>query len=168
MTTARNWGPAVGCYDLAEAILPSSGASHNQLAAIAMADGNHFRTTYHLYRALAAADPHPTAQANLEMIFKKILAMNTKDNMTENQKQNPGDSFIALFMRLHAMCHKGFIFVDHDDVEADMLSELAVALKERAIERILHKFVLVNISAQSFAGSRLDGNVDRSLVLKQF
>ena len=58
----RNWGPAIGYYDLAMVIYPASGASHNQLAVIALADGNHLRATYHLYRALSAHEPHPSAR----------------------------------------------------------------------------------------------------------
>jgi hypothetical protein len=70
----RNWGPAIGYYDLASVINPASGASQNQLAIIALADGNHLRATYHLYRALSAQEPHPTAKGNLEIELRKIMS----------------------------------------------------------------------------------------------
>ena len=163
VTKERNWGPAIGYYDLAGTIRPSSGASHNQLAVIALADGNHLRATYHLYRALAVEEPHPTAKGNLEIEFKKILVAWEKGELISNglQKdtQGPGKALLGWFMRLHARCYKGIDFPEHDELENEVLSQLAIDLKERSLEGTLNKFTLINIAAEYFAGVRLQGKL---------
>ena len=157
VTKERNWGPAIGYYDLAGAIRPSSGASHNQLAVIALADGNHLRATYHLYRALAVDEPHPTAKSNLEIEFKKILTAWDRSELISNEMQRdnqlPGKALLGWFMRLHARCHKGIDFAEHDELENEVLSQLAIDLKERSLEGTILKFVLINISAEFFASA---------------
>ena len=161
VTKERNWGPAIGYYDLAGAIYPTSGASHNQLAVIALADGNHLRATYHLYRALAVEEPHPTAKGNLEIEFKKISAAWNKGELisqgVQKDDQGPGKALVGWFMRLHARCYKGVEFPEHDELENEVLSQLAVDLKERSLEGTLNKFVLINIAAEYFAGVRVQG-----------
>ncbi|KAI9843450.1 MAG: hypothetical protein M1837_006296 [Sclerophora amabilis] len=163
VTKNRNWGPAIGYYDLAGAIRPGSGASHNQLAVIALADGNHLRATYHLYRALAVKEPYPSAKNNLEIEFKKVLAAWDKGELITNGPSQDGNSskaLLAWFVRLHARCYKGEDFAEHDELENEVLSQLAVDLKERSLENTLHKFVLINISAEYFASVRLQLNPD--------
>lgn len=159
-TKDRNWGPATGYYDLAGAIYPASGASHNQLAVIALADGNHLRATYHLYRALAVDEPHPTAKGNLEIEFKKILAAWSKGELivskpTPNDGGDAGKALIAWFVRLHARCYRGQDFAEHDELESEVLSQLAVDLKERSLDATLHKFILINVAAEYSAGVRV-------------
>ena len=157
----RNWGPAIGYYNLAEAIRPSSGASHNQLAVIALADGNHLRAIYHLYRALAVDEPHPTAKGNLEIEFKKVLTAWDKGEMIPKElprdSQGPGKALLGWFMRLHARCYKGIDFAEHEELENEVLSQLAIDLKERSLEGTIQKFVLINISAEFFASVRYQG-----------
>ena len=70
-TKYRNWGPAIGYYELANRIYPDLGTSHNQLAVIAQNDGNYFDVIYHLYRALAVAEPCLGSKTNLQIHFKK-------------------------------------------------------------------------------------------------
>ncbi|KAI9669795.1 MAG: hypothetical protein M1829_005050 [Trizodia sp. TS-e1964] len=156
----RNWGPATGYYDLAGAIYPASGASHNQLAVIALADGSHLRSTFHLYRALAVEEPYPTARPNLELEFKKILLAWEKGELITNTAgpNGQGRALIAWFVRLHARCYKGEEFSEHDELENEVLSQLMVELKERPLDGILQKFVLINVSAEYFAGVRLQEN----------
>ena len=157
----RNWGPAIGYYDLAGAIRPTSGASHNQLAVIAIADGNHLRSTYHLYRALAVEDPHVTAKGNLEIGFKKIIAAHEKGELINHSpSKDPSESGKALvgwFMLLQAQCYKGIDFPGHDELENEVLSQLAIDLKERSLESTLQKIILVNIAAEYYAGVQLRG-----------
>lgn len=156
-----NWGPATGYYDLATAIYPASGASHNQLAVIARVDANHLRATYHLYRALAVEEPHETAKGNLELEFKKIHTAWDKGELIINTPnrdiQKPGKALVGWFMRLHARCYNGIDFVEHDELESEVLSQLAIDLKERSLEGTLNKFILINISAEHFAAKRLRG-----------
>lgn len=161
MTKDRNWGPAIGYYNLAGLIYPASGASHNQLAVIALADISHLRATYHLYRALAAEEPHPSAKGNLEIEFKKLQEAWSKGesvvDSVEMDSRGPGKALIGWFMRLHAQCYRGVDFLEHEELESEVLSQLAVDLKERSLESTLNKFVLINVAAEYFAGVRLRG-----------
>ncbi|CRG87105.1 Protein SMG7 [Talaromyces islandicus] len=151
----RNWGPAIGYYDLASVIHPASGASHNQLAVIALADGNHLRATYHLYRALSAQEPHPTSKGNLEIELRKILSAWAKRELIPREDAGiPGKALTPWFVYLHAQCYKGLDFTEHDELENEVLSQLAVDLKERSLEGALQKFVLINIAAEDFATTR--------------
>lgn len=160
-TKDRNWGPAIGYYDLARAINPASGASHSQTAVIALVDLDHLRATYYLYRALAAEEPHPTAKGNLEIEFKKIEEAWSEGELIQSNPdrddQTPGKALVGWFMRLHARCYMGVEFPEHEELESEVLSQLAVDLKEHSLEGIFTKFVLINIAAGHFAGVRLQG-----------
>ena len=151
-----NWGPAIGYYDLAGAIYPPSGVSHNQLAVIARHRDQHLSAIYHLYRALAAEKSHPMAKANLELEFKKIETAWVKGEPAASAATESPQGFgMALenwFMRLHARCYKGLEFPEHEELENEVLSRLAVDLKERSLESLLNKIVLINITAQFSAG----------------
>lgn len=158
VTKERNWGPAIGYYDLATLIYPASGASHNQLAVIALADGNHLRATYHLYRALAAQEPHPSAKGNLEIEFRKVMSAWAKRELIRPEDAGiPGRALAPWFVYLHAQCYKGVDFPEHDELESEVLNQLAVDLKERSLEGTLQKFVLINISAEEFSRLRSNG-----------
>ncbi|CBF86507.1 uncharacterized protein ANIA_02271 [Aspergillus nidulans FGSC A4] len=153
----RNWGPAIGYYDLASVIYPASGASHNQLAVIALADANHLKATYHLYRALSAQEPHPTARGNLEIEFRKVLSLWAKGELIRRDDAGtPGRSLAPLFVYLHAQCYRGVDFPEHDELESEVLNQLAVDLKERSLEGILQKFCLINIAAEDSSRTRSD------------
>ena len=163
VTKDRNWGPAVGYYNLAGLIHPASGVSHNQLAVIALVDANHLSATYHLYRALAVEEPHPSARGNLEIEFRKIEEAWSNGELMKtdfvNKSQETGKALVAWFMRLHARCYRGVDFPEHEELESDVLSQLAVDLKERSFESTLSKFVMINIAAEYFAGVRLQGKL---------
>ncbi|KAJ5360675.1 DNA/RNA-binding domain E.t1.c1-type [Penicillium concentricum] len=151
----RNWGPAIGYYDLASVINPASGASQNQLAIIALADGNHLRATYHLYRALSAQEPHPTAKGNLEIELRKIMSLWAKRELIRPEDAGiPGRALTPWFLYLHAKCYKGTDFPEHDELESEVLSQLAVEIRERSLEGTLQKFCLINIAAEDFAKVR--------------
>lgn len=159
-TKDRNWGPAIGYYELAGTVYPKSGTPHNQLAVIALADGNHLSATYHLYRALATEEPHPTAQGNLEIEFKKISVAWARNELIASDppgSSTPGKALIAWFVRLHARCYKGEEFAEYDELESEVLSQLAVDLKERSLGSTLQKFILINIAAESCAATRFQG-----------
>ncbi|KAL5043962.1 hypothetical protein BDW71DRAFT_186875 [Aspergillus fruticulosus] len=151
----RNWGPAIGYYDLASVIYPASGASHNQLAVIALADANHLKATYHLYRALSAQEPHPTARGNLEIEFRKVMSLWAKGELIRRDDAGiPGRSLAPLFVYLHAQCYRGVDFPEHDELESEVLNQLAVDLKERSLDGILQKFCLINIAAENSSRTR--------------
>ncbi len=161
VTKDRNWGPAIGYYNLAGLIHPASGASHNQLAVIAQVDLNHLSATYHLYRALAVEEPHPSARGNLEIEFRKIEEAWSKGELIKayplRNSQEPGKALVGCFMRLHARCYEGLDFPEHEELESEVLSQLVVDLKERSFENTLSKIVMINIAAESFAGVRVEG-----------
>ncbi|KAJ5908529.1 hypothetical protein N7495_001211 [Penicillium taxi] len=151
----RNWGPAIGYYDLALAIYPASGASHNQLAVIALVDGNHFRATYHLYRALSAQEPHPSARGNLEIEFRKVMnAWAKRELIRPEDARIPGKALYSWFVYLHAQCYKGNDFPELDELESEVMSQLAVEIRERSLEGTLQKICMVNIAAEAFARAR--------------
>lgn len=160
VTKERNWGPAIGYYDLATVIYPASGASHNQLAVIALADANHLRATYHLYRALSAQEPHPTARGNLEIEFRKVTSLWAKGELIQHDDAGiPGRALAPWFVYLHAQCYRGMDFPEHDELESEVLNQLAVDLKERPLDGTLQKLCLINIAAEDFSRTRLDGNI---------
>ncbi|KAF2740747.1 hypothetical protein EJ04DRAFT_507763 [Polyplosphaeria fusca] len=151
----RNWGPAVGYYDLARELYPDSGHAHNQLAVIAQADSNHFRSTYHLYRSLASLQPHPRARPNLELDFKKIVSAWEKGELISNHRSTssnaPGRALVAWFIRLHSKLYKGTEFREHDELESEVLTQITIEIKEQALDSVLQKMILINMAAEYFA-----------------
>lgn len=169
----RNWSYAIGYYSLAFKINPDSGISHNQLAVIALADGDHFRAVYNLYRSLAAKEPHPMAKGNLELEFKKVIAAWDRGELIGRQTSGQGNgahrALKAWFVRLHSKCYRGEDFAGHDELENEVLSQLAVELKERSLEGLLQKFVLVNTAAEYFAFVKLQaGETTRERIRAYF
>lgn len=167
-----NWGPAIGYYDLAGAIYPTSGASHHQLAVIARHGGCHLRVTYHLYRALATEEPFPTARDNLELEIKKIEAAQSKGKLLSEARiansQSPEKATTGLFMLLHSRLYKGS-GVSEEELENGVLTQLATDLKERSMPGVLNKLVLINIAAQDFASVRsLGGSTDIMIHFQQW
>lgn len=150
----RSWEPALAYYCLASDLYPDSGSSHNQMAVIALADGNHLDALYHLYRAIAVKEPHPLAKGNLEIEFKKIT---TAWERGPHVKADSIATLILWFVRLHAKFYKGADFSTREELENEVLHRLAVLLKEQSIETTLEKFVLINVAAEYFAGERLKG-----------
>ncbi|KAK8152900.1 hypothetical protein BKA80DRAFT_314064 [Phyllosticta citrichinensis] len=169
----RNWSYAIGYYSLAFKINPDSGISHNQLAVVALADGDHFRAVYNLYRSLAAKEPHPMAKGNLELEFKKVIAAWDRGELIGRQTSGQGNgayrALKAWFVRLHSKCYRGEDFAGHDELENEVLSQLGVELKERSLEGLLQKFVLVNTAAEYYAFVKLQaGETTRERIRAYF
>jgi hypothetical protein len=130
------------------------------MAVIALADGSHLRAVYHLYRALAVEEPHPTAKGNLELEFKKITAAWNKGELIVSKPRSSeggeaGKALTSWFVRLHARCYRGQDFPEHEELESEVLSQLAVDLKERELDATLHRFILINVAAEHQAGVRV-------------
>lgn len=155
-TKDRSWDSSIAYYRLAGDLCPDSGSSHNQMAVIALADGNHLDVLYNLYRAIAVNEPHPLARKNLEVEFKKITASWEKNAFPQTRKDSEA-TLILWFVRLHAKLYKGEEFSTYDELENEVLSRLALLLKEQSFEVTLEKFVLTNIAAQYLAGLRVQG-----------
>ncbi|TVY84902.1 Protein SMG7 [Lachnellula suecica] len=154
-TKERSWAAALGYYGLANAFMPEYGTAHNQMAVIALADGNHLDAVYHLYRALAVNNPYSLAKGNLEIEFNKIKSL------WEKKRPPPKtDSLSTLewwFVLLHAKYYDGIDFQTHEELESEVLSRLALLLKEQSFEETLEKVILINLSAEYFAGQRIRG-----------
>lgn len=151
-TKDRSWDPALAFYSLANDLYPESGAAHNQMAVIAIYDGNHLNTVYHFYRAIATEEPHPVAHDNLALEFKKIITAFEK-----KRAQPKSDSLSTLtwwFVLLHARFYEGKDFSTHEELENTVISQLALLLKEQSFGETLEKFVLINLAAQYVAGDK--------------
>lgn len=145
----REWKRAMENYSLASFVDPNSGMSHNQIAVIALADGDHLQVVYNLYRALQAKEPHPTAKGNLDIEFKKILSCYKKEEPLSRDENKP---LISSFCYLHAQCYKGIDFPEHEELENEILRQLAVDLKENSLSpSLLQTICLINIAAETHA-----------------
>jgi hypothetical protein len=163
-TKDRSWAAALGYYGLANDFLPEDGTAHNQMAVIALADGNHLDAVYHLYRALAVNKPHALAERNLEIEFKKIKSSQEKQRIPP--KADSLSTLVWWFVLLHAKCYDGVDFQTHDELENEVLSRLALLLKEESFRETLEKVVLINLSAEYFAGQRIKGSSWPKNILK--
>ncbi|KAI4230732.1 MAG: hypothetical protein LQ349_006067 [Xanthoria aureola] len=154
----RNWGPAIGYYDLANAINPCSGTPHNQLAIIARIEGNPTRTLYHLYRAQIAYEPPPTAANNLDLELKKLRgALKPADFAVScsDPTGSPSAEIQRSFPLLHSCCFGATVLQEYNDLEDRVLQYLCRGLKERTLStEILNMIVLSNIAADFIAGDR--------------
>ncbi|KAL8942095.1 MAG: hypothetical protein Q9216_001861 [Gyalolechia sp. 2 TL-2023] len=154
----KNWGPALGYYDLAIAIYPQSGIPYNQLAIISKNEGDHARALYHLYRAQSALEPPPTAFANLELEFKKIRDAWKRDHSISddrNDNRNPLSKLQHFFPLLHSRCFDGIDIGDYEKLERDVLQKFSAGLKDRTLEtNFVNRMALSNIAADFAAGDR--------------
>ncbi|KAL8869013.1 MAG: hypothetical protein Q9174_004590 [Haloplaca sp. 1 TL-2023] len=154
----KDWGPAIGYYDLAIAIYPSSGVSYNQLAIISKAQGDRTRTLYNLYRALSAYEPPATAFNNLDLELKKIREGKTPqtgkgfdDGLESSQSAN----LQRWFPLLHACYFDSDASGDYETLEGKMLSCLVAGLRERSLKTTaVNRLAVSNIAADFAAGDR--------------
>ena len=159
---ARDWGPAIGYYDLANAILPSSGVAHNQLAVVASVEANHLRATYHFYRSLVVDEPHPLGRKNLAAEFKKIVEAWNGGQLVPKGAARAGDStkvLSAWFVLLHARGYDGQLS-SGQELEREVLSQLGLELRKGMSDRALSRLVLTNVAAEFFARERVTGEPD--------
>lgn len=157
-----DFGPAIGFYNLACALRPASGLGHHQRAVIALEQKDHLRAIYDLYRAIVLEEPHPNAANNLRLEFEKTNA--AWDQGALIQKGPPGDAdapknmLVGWFVRLHSMCFKGQAFRGYDELEKEVMGQLAAVIKQRDLNGTLKRMVLVNMAAQHYATERFKGN----------
>lgn len=157
----RNWGPAIGYYDLAIAVNPSSGTPFNQLAIISKAEDDHARALYYLYRAQSAFEPPSTAWANLQLEFKKIREASERKSSAAGADRREGNPLADLQRRLpllHARCFGGIELAEYDELESSVLGQLTDGLKEWSLETsFVNRMVLSNVAADFTAGDRWQG-----------
>lgn len=158
----KNWGPAIGYYDLAITINPSSGVPYNQLAIISKAQKEHARTLYNLYRALSSQESPPTAFDNLNLEFKKIREARDGDKLNPAPNASSEDCLNYLqhwFPLLHARCFDGIDIIDYGVLEIQTLKQLAAGLESSLLKTsFVNRMVLSNIAADFAAGERWQGN----------
>lgn len=153
-----DWGPAIGYYDLAAALRPSSGMAYHQQSVIAFEQGDHLRSTYFLYRSIVVDEPHPNAVPNLELQFKKISTGWEKGELIpKTSPQDPTASrkaLIAWFIRFHSMSYKGQSFPEYEELEREVLSRTVAELRMKGLDGLLLKMSFISFAAQATAASQ--------------
>ena len=156
-----DFGPAIGYYGLACTLRPSSGMGHHQQAVIALEQRQHLRAIYHLYRAMVAEDPHPNAANNLKLEFDKTNAAWDRGELIQRGPPNDPEAskrtLVGWFVRLHSMCYKGEPFRGYEELEREVLGQLAAEVKQRSLDSTLMRMVMINLAAQYHAGEKFQG-----------
>ena len=164
-----DFGPVIGYYDLACALVPSSGIAYHQRAVVALEQKRHLTAIYFLYRAIVAEEPHPLAPKNLELEFEKTNQAWDRGELivkgTPNDPQSPKHTLEGWFVRLHSMCFKGEPFRGYEELETEVLGQLTVVLKHSDLSNILVRLVLVNLSAQYHAAETFKGMCERKCAM---
>lgn len=146
----RDWSPAIGYYDLAGSILPISGQSHNQLAVIALSEGNHFRAIYHIFRSLATEEPHPLSKGNLKVALLKISSSREKgkpvQKVIDSNKSSTPDALLDCYMKLLELYYQGNN-TGQITLEDEVLSNFSSLIKQSTPGSTLHRIVIVNIAS---------------------
>lgn len=132
------------------------------MAVISLAEVNHLDALYHLHRAIAVKQPHPLAEGNLGLEFRKITTAWEKNKPTNTMGDNEA-TLVLWFVRLHAKFYAGLKFAGHEELENTVLSRLVLLLKGQSFESTLRKLVLINIAAEYFAGERVKSKLHNSL-----
>ncbi|EXJ72314.1 uncharacterized protein A1O5_04818 [Cladophialophora psammophila CBS 110553] len=165
-TNRRNWGPAVGYYNKAVALNPTSGRAYNQLAVVARADDDHLRAVYYLYRAICLEHPAPQAQGNLDIEFKRLMQKSNQGKPISNAELLVEGSreLYGRFLIFHASC-LGKDLSSQKDQQIEILRLLEEEIRQRSEATVLRKFALVNIAAEKSAAQKV--NAARSFATLQ-
>lgn len=143
---------AVGYYELAEIVLPTSGAAQNQLAVLAAGDKHSFRALYHFYRSLAYAQPHDLALSNLELEFKKIGKLSDEDVTRSCMPSDRNESIARLrtwFIRLLAGSHAGVLHSQQVELEDEVIGRITHGLSGGdAYDATIEKIIIISICAE--------------------
>ncbi|KAL9056640.1 MAG: hypothetical protein Q9162_002811 [Coniocarpon cinnabarinum] len=137
-----NWSPAVGFYDLARFLIPSSGIPYNQLAVIALSGGNLFRAIYWVYRALNVEEPHPQADQNLRRAFAKVNVASQN-----GVYQGNAPSVQTLYLSLLSHANLGKRNAQYAELERNFSESLRESLKSATSFSSLRKLLLTNFAA---------------------
>ena len=163
----KNWEPAIGYYDLAITIKPSSGTPHNQLAIIARIQGNSTRTLYHLYRARIAYEPPPRANDNLDLELKKLRESFRPADFAFGDNDpsiSPSIHIQRCFPLLHAVYFDAIMMQGYNEFEDSVCTSFCKALEERSLAiEFIDMVVLSNIAADFLAGDRWQGALTQCL-----
>lgn len=139
----RNWGPAKGYYECAAELDPTSGHSFNQLSVMALADSDHFRALYYIYRTLSIAKPFPTAAGNLALELRKIGSKTIPPAGTETKL---GAAEVP-FLKLHAMSYAGENPANFRSACDALMMALSDVIRAQPCNKSLKRVCLINIAA---------------------
>lgn len=154
----RHKGPsesALVSYSLAQQVDPNSGFAHHQMGVIAVDEKKHLNVVYHLYRAIAVAEPHPNAIPNLEAEFNNLLVPST---LASRNPKSDEDAMRDWFVKLHAYFYRGENFAAHRELEDEVMHRLELALKHEAWSEVnsdLFKMVIINLAAYAVANDKV-------------
>ncbi|RMD43064.1 hypothetical protein DV735_g2069, partial [Chaetothyriales sp. CBS 134920] len=163
----RNWGPAIGYYDLAHRLIPADGLAFQQQAVISLAENDHFTTVYNLYRSLASEFPPHTARGNLELEFKKIYLRYTQnESLLAINSASIDPELEREFLGYHARCFRDAEFPSHDHCHK-IGTGLVQALQTRPYDSATQKMCFINIAAshcaKQYATNEADSNPDQAM-----
>lgn len=155
-----DFGRAIGYYELACTLRPTSGLGHHQQAVVALTQArrNELRAIYHLYRALVVDEPHELAAKNLESQLEKANRAWSKGESLQQGATNDVEGakrlVIGWFVRMHSLCFKGDKSPAYVELEQTLLRQLSEVIKNVAInvEKMLFRMVMINMAAQHHAG----------------
>jgi len=149
---------AIGYYELAEELMPESGAPQHQLAVLEAGDKHAFRAIYHFYRSLACKEPHPFAQKNLDLELKKV-GMQLDEALI--QSCMPSDHNLSIahlrtwFIRFVAGCYPPVDFSLHDELKVEIVSRIVAGLKENdSYIPTIEKMLLISMSGECQAKNK--------------
>lgn len=149
---------AIGYYELAEELIPESGAPQHQLAVLEAGDKHAFRAIYHFYRSLACKEPHPFAQKNLDLELKKV-GMQSDEALI--QSCMPSDSHLPIaqlrtwFIRFVAGCFPPVDLSLHDELEIEIVGRIVTGLKENDnYIPTIEKMLLISMSGERQAKNK--------------
>ena len=145
-----NWLPAIGYYDLARFVLPESGIPYNQIATIALADGDLFHALYWIYRALSVNEPHSQAHENLKRAFVRVDAAFSDGKLQESNSQ-----LVFVFLCLLSNSQTGRPEARFGTLEAELETLLTMNLEESQPSSLLREILLTSFSATHCAQETL-------------
>lgn len=172
-TKDRTWAPAIAYYRLAHDLRPTLGSAHNQLAVVAILESDHLDAVYNIYRAFTAVEPLKDKETNLEVEFNKITSSFDKGkhiSQIYQQKNESMSTLIGWFTLLHAKYYQGVDFPSQKELENEVLTRMTSLLKDQNqnFSQILEKFVLVNISAEYLAATKIGGKSTSRVIYDQY
>lgn len=148
-----DWSHAIGYYELAQAVLPRSGLAQNQMAVVAIADNNNFRSVYHLYLSLLSVEPHPHAFNNLKKALYKIRSLRETGMLFQDNGSERSASHIlrAWYLQVISNCFHGKSLAQQDQLEKEYLQHLDSFVITGLKDLTLYKITLINIAAGHYA-----------------
>ncbi|KAI1777943.1 hypothetical protein F4818DRAFT_456919 [Hypoxylon cercidicola] len=147
-TPHPSFDKAMEYYNLANALDPNDGSSHNQMAVLYQLRHQDLDIVYHFHRSLCVEKPHQLGIVNIEQKFASL------ENHTPSRRshvQNPSDAMVTWFLRLHAFFFKGEQFTQQSELETEVLHRIELAAKSGADEVLLRKMTFINIAAYDVA-----------------